>query len=220
MAERYFGPLPGRPLPPRMHTREPVQPGPKTVMLDSPKQPLAAIGYKRPDQYDKDDPVFDMIQFILSSGRTEMLYKEMVEDQRVSRAAQGFATFPDGRYPNLFLFLLAPSESHTVDDNEKALNDLLARFRAKKVDDETLQRAKTQARASMIRLLGSNSGLARLLALASASYGDWRKVFTTIDDLSKVTADDVQRVAQKYFVPANRTMAYTSMAYTGKAGQP
>ncbi len=55
MADRYFGPLPARPLPPPIHTDEPPQPGPSTAIVESPTQPLALIGYKRPNQYDKDD---------------------------------------------------------------------------------------------------------------------------------------------------------------------
>jgi predicted Zn-dependent peptidase len=209
MAERYFGPLPAKPLPSIVHTEEPPQPGPKITMVDSPAQPVAMIAYKRPSQYDKDDAVFDMLQVILSSGRTGMLYKELVEDKRISQAVQAGATFPNGRYPNVFVFFLVPSQGHTLDENQKALDDLLARLKAKKVDAETLQRARTQTRATVVQALGSNSGLAKLLALHSASYGDWRKLFTAIDDLNKVTADDVQRVAQNYFVAVNRTTAYT-----------
>ena len=73
LAERYFGPLPKRPLPPLVHTEEPPQPGPKIVVVDSPSQPILMIGYKRPDQYDKDDPVFDIISEILSGGATRSL---------------------------------------------------------------------------------------------------------------------------------------------------
>ena len=51
MAERYFNPLPARPLPPRLHTEEPPQPGSKTAVVESPTQPIVAIAYKRPDQY-------------------------------------------------------------------------------------------------------------------------------------------------------------------------
>src|SRR5271157_5327080 len=79
MAERYFGPLKARPLPPVIHTKEPPQPGPKTADVISPSQPIAVTGYKRPDQYDKDDPVFDVLELILSSGRTGVLYREMVQ---------------------------------------------------------------------------------------------------------------------------------------------
>ncbi len=209
MAERYFGPLPAKPLPPIAHTEEPPQPGPKMTTVDSPTQPMAMVAFKRPAERDKDDPVFDMLQFILSTGRTGMLYKEMVEERRLSQAVQAVSTFPDGRYPNLFLFFLAPAQGHTLDENAMALDNLLARLKAKKMDAETLQRARTQARAGVLRLLGSNSSLAKLLALYSASYGDWRKMFTSINDIDKVTADDVQRVAQKYFVAINRTTAYT-----------
>jgi predicted Zn-dependent peptidase len=209
MAERYFGPMAARPLPPVLHTQEPPQAGQKITIVQSPSQPLCVIGYKRPDEYDKDDAVFDIIQLILSSGRTGLLYKEMVEEKRLSLAAQAGATFPDGRYPNLFLFFLAPAKGHTVEDNQKALDDLLERFKAKKVDAETLARAKTQTRALVIRRLGSNSGLASALTMYYASYGDWRKLFTSLDDLNRVTADDVQRVARKYLVNSSRTMAYT-----------
>lgn len=209
LAERYFGPLPARPLPPLLHTEEPPQPGPKTAVVDSPSQPLLVIGYKRPDQYDKDDPVFDLISGILSGGRTGLLYEDLVRDKRLALEAEADDTFPDGRYSNLFLFFVAPALGHTVEENEKEVEALLQRFEAQKVDAETLAREKTKARAGVIRRLASNSGLANLLASYYAAYGDWRKLFTSLDDLDKVTADDVQRVARKYFVTPSRTTAYT-----------
>ncbi len=218
MAERYFSPLPARPLPPRLHTEEPPQPGPKTAVVNSPTQPIAAIAYKRPDQYGKEDPVFNVISLILSSGRTGLLYKELVQEKKIALAAQARATFPDGRYPNLFVFSLAPSVGHTVDEDLKALDDLLGRFKARRVDAETLARVKTKARAGVIRRLDNNAGLARMLATYYASFGDWRKLFTSIDNLNQVTADDVQRVARQYFVLPSRTVVY--IAQPGPVGAP
>jgi predicted Zn-dependent peptidase len=57
-----------------------------------------------------------------------------------------------------------------------------------------------------------------MLATYHASYGDWRKLFTSIDDLNRVTADDVERVARQYFVLASRTVAY--LAPPSVAGTP
>jgi predicted Zn-dependent peptidase len=218
MAERYFNPLPARPLPPRLHTQEPLQPGPKTAVVDSPSQPIVAIAYKRPDQYAKEDPVFDVISLILSSGRTGLMYQDLVQEKKIALMAEASATYPDGRYPNLFVFFLAPSVGHTVDENVKALDDLLGRFKARRVDAETLARVKTKARAGVIRRLDNNAGLAQMLATYSASYGDWRKLFTSIDDLNRVTADDVERVARQYFVVPSRTVAY--LAQPGPVGTP
>jgi len=104
MAERYFNPLPARPLPPRLHTEEPPQPGPKTAVVESPTQPIVAIAYKRPDEYAKEDPVFDVISLVLSSARTGLLYKDLVQEKKIALVAQASSTYPGGRYPNLFVF--------------------------------------------------------------------------------------------------------------------
>jgi predicted Zn-dependent peptidase len=190
-------------------TVEPKQEGPKRVQVQSPSQPLMFLGYKRPDQYDKDDPVFDVISTILTSGRTGLLYKDMVRDKKLSVAAVDAATFPGGKYPNLFLFLLVPAAGKTIEENEKEFYDVLERFKSQKVDDVTLTRVKTKARAAVIRQLDNNSGLASLLTSIYVAYGDWRKLFTSLDDINKITADDVQRVARQYFIPESRTVALT-----------
>ena len=208
LAEQYFGPMKAHPQPPMIHTTEPAQDGPKQAEVISASQPLAILGYKRPDQYDKDDPVFDVIQLILSSGRTGLMDKELVQDKKVALAAEAASTYPGGKYANLFVFFLAPSLGHTTEENIKAFDELLARFESRPPDAEQLARAKTQVRASLIRRLANNAGLAELLASAYIDYGDWRKLFTQIDDLNKVTAADVQRVAARYFTPSNRTLAF------------
>jgi predicted Zn-dependent peptidase len=209
MAERYFGPWQARPLPPVIHTKEPPQPGPKVAVVESASQPIELVGFKRPDQYDKDDAVFDVIQLILSQGRTGLLYKDLVRDKKIAIAAQAIGNFPASRYPNLFTFVLVPALGHTVEENQKALEDLLVRFTAQPADPTALARAKTQARAGVIRRLANNAGLASLLATYAVNYGDWKKLFTAIDDLNKVTAADVQRVSLHCFVTGSRTIAYT-----------
>ncbi len=218
MAEKYFGPIQKRPMPPLVITVEPPQEGPKQVQVESPSQPLEFIAYKRPDQYDKDDPVFDVVGGILSSGRTGLLYKKLVRDEKVALEAGAGATFPGGKYPNLFIFFLAPSLGKTIADNEKAFYDVLAGFLKEKVDARTLARVKTNTRAGLIRQLDSNSGLAQLLTSYYANYGDWRKVFTSLDEIDAVTADDVQRVARRYFIDLGRTAAFTSQPAQNAGG--
>ena len=214
LAEEYFSRLPKKPLPEPINTVEPVQEGPKHVEIESPAQPMEFIVYHRPDQYDKDDPVFDVISSVLSSGRTGIIYRDMVRDKRLALAAGTEDTLPGGKYPNLFFFYLIPGRGHTAEENEKELDTILDNFEKQKVDDATLARVKVKTRASLIRQLDSNEGLAQLLATYYANYGDWRKLFTSIDDIDKVTADDVQRVAKQYFTPQNRTIG---LIYAGGA---
>ncbi len=209
LATEYFGRLQKRPMPPPVTTVEPKQEGPRRVEVESPAQPVELLAYHRPDQQDPDDPVFDVITDILSGGRTSIIYKDLVRDKRISLDAGSGASTPGSKYPNLFYFYLVPARGHSAEENQKELDRIIADFKNTKVDDSTLARTKTKTRAGLIRQLDSNAGLAQLLATFQANFGDWRKLFTSLDDIDKVTADDVQRVARQYLVPENRTIALT-----------
>src|SRR5580704_10029084 len=209
LAEKYFGRLPAGPTPPVVRTVEPPQTGEKRVGVESPAQPFLLIGYKRPDQYSKDDVPLDRLSDILSDGRTGIVYKEMVRDKKIALGAESGATFPGGKYPSLFIFFVAPTSGHTNAENEKAMYDIIDGVKKEKVDAESLQREKTKLRASLVRSLDSNAGLAQQLCFYQANYGDWRKMFTELDEYNKVTADDVMRVAKTYLTENNRTVATT-----------
>jgi len=217
MAEKYFGRLPRGPIPPLVRTVEPKQEGEKRVAVESPAQPFMAVAYKRPDQYSPDDAPIDVLNDVLSGGRTGIIYKEMVRDKKIALGAGSQATFPSGRYPSLFLFFVAPSTGHSIEENEKALYAIIDRVKKEKIDAETLARVKTKLRATLIRKLADNSGLASELCEYYAAYGDWRKLFTELEDYDKITVDDVQRVAKKYLVDDTRTVAYTVAAAEGGA---
>lgn len=220
LAERYFGVIPARPMPPQVTTLEPPQPGPKTVVVEMPGPPAVLVGYKRPSQYDKEDLALDLLQILLSQPPTGTLRKELVEEKRLAVQAQAIATNPDGRFPNLFVFVLTPAPGRTVEENRRALDDLLERFKSTALDPLLLSRAKAQGRAALIRTMTSNRDLARLLALHAASYGDWRKLFTALDDLSQVTSQDVQRAASRTFVATGRTTVYNVLPGQSNALPP
>jgi predicted Zn-dependent peptidase len=216
MAEKYFGTIPPRRLPPPVSAVEPPQEGEKRAVLETNSQPLLVLGYKRPNQNHADDPVFDVISGILSSGRTGLLYKELVRDKRIALAVQAIPSFPSGKYENLFVLFDVPQAGHTIEENEKAIYAILEDLKTKTVDDVTLQRVKTKVRAGLVRQLDSNTGLASQLPFYSVMYGDWRVMFTSLKDIEKVTADDVQRVAKTYFNDTTRTVALTVKEKTAK----
>lgn len=209
LAEKYFGRLPKGSESPRVRTVEPVQVGEKRAGVASPAQPFLLIGYKRPDQYSPDDAALDVLNDILSDGRTGIIYKEMVRDSKIALGAESIPGFPGGKYPPLFLFFVAPSTGHSIEENEKAIYGIVERLKTQPIDAESLQRVKTKLRASLIRKLDSNSGLANELATYEANFGDWRKLFTQLDDYNKVTTDDVMRVAKTYLTQDTRTVSYT-----------
>jgi predicted Zn-dependent peptidase len=50
--------------------------------------------------------------------------------------------------------------------------------------------------------------LANSLAETQTRYGDWRELFNQLDRVDKVTKADIRRVANKVFIPSNRTSAW------------
>jgi predicted Zn-dependent peptidase len=217
LAEKYFARLPKGPPPPRVRTVEPPQVGEKRATVVSAAQPFLMVGYKRPNQYSPDDAPLDVMSDVLSDGRTGVIYKDMVRDKQIALEAGSDANFPGGKYPSLFLFFVVPATGHSVEENEKAVDAIIDRIKKEKVDDASIQRVKTKLRAAVIRKLDSNSGLASELSSYEANFGDWRKIFTQLDDYNKVTADDVMRVAKIYLVENSRTVAYTYSPAQGGA---
>lgn len=217
LAEKYFGLIPPGPVPPPVRTVEPPQYGEKRVAVESPSQPFLAIAYKRPAQTDPDDAALDVLSEILAGGRTALLYKSLVRDKQIALGAFSESTFPGGKYPALFLFFVVPGAGKTVDENEKACYEIIEQLKKEKVDQAALDRVKTKLRAQLIRKLDNNSGMAAELTSYYVAYGDWRKMFTALDDINKVTADDVMRVARKYLTQQSRTVAYTVAPAKGGA---
>ena len=210
LATKYFGMIPPGPLPSPVRTVEPPQRGEKRVQVIAQTEPYVAMAYKRPDQNSKDDLVLDVLAEVLAGGRTGLLYTELVRDKQMALGAFAQSTFPGGKYPSLFLFYLVPNRGRTLEENEKACYEIIERVKTKKLDEETINRVKTKLRAQLIRKLDSNSGLAGELTAYHVAYGDWRRLFTELDEYNKITADDVMRAAKTYLVPETRTVAYTT----------
>jgi predicted Zn-dependent peptidase len=206
LAERYFGRIPSGPKPDPVETVEPPQLGQRRVVVQDPAQPFVLIGYHKPNINHPDNAVFDAITEIAGVGRTSRLYKSLVKEKKIAVAASGFPGMPGDKYPGLFLFYAVPARDHTNQECEEALDAEIEKLKTALVLPEELAKAKTRSRASLIRQLDSNSGLASLLTYYDVVTGDWRNLFKQLEDIDEVTAEDIQRVAKQYFTTSNRTV--------------
>lgn len=202
--KKYFGSIPSGTKPPEFISSQPPQTSERSVLVKDPSQPIYIEGYHRPNYRDPDDAVYDAISDILSNGRTSRLYRSMVRDKKIAAAAGGFSPYPGSKYPHLFAFYAVPLPGHTPEEMQTAIHEEIERLRTQDVSDEELKMVKTRAKATLIRGLASNTGLAQQLASAQARYGDWRELFRQVERIDKVTKEDIRRVSNKTFVPTNR----------------
>jgi predicted Zn-dependent peptidase len=204
LAQKYFAGIPSGPKPEPVETEEPPQRGERRVTVEDPSQPMIIIGYHQPSLNHPDNAVFEAISQIMSRGRTSRLYKSLVKEKRIAVSVSAGAG--GGKYPDIFIFYAVPAKGHTNQECEEAIYDEIEKIKTEPVSPEELAKAKTQVRAGLIRLLASNNGLARQLAFYDVITGDWRNLFEELDEIEKVTAEDIQRVSKEYFIRKNRSV--------------
>jgi predicted Zn-dependent peptidase len=205
--EKYFGRLPKAPAPEPLRTVEPPQRAERVVTIRETAQPIYVEGYHRPSGTHPDDATYEVIAMLMSSGRTSRLYKSLVRDQKIAAQASGFNDYPGEKYANLFTLYGLTTPGHTPDELAAGIRAEIERLKAEDVDAAELQSVKTRVKANLLRQLASNEGLALNLASYQTLHGDWRKLFREVEEIDKVTAADVKRVANATFTAENRTVA-------------
>jgi len=218
IVEKYFGRLPARPRPELLRTVEPPQNADRTVVLHEASQPFYVEGYHKPDARDPDDAVYDVIQDLMSAGRTSRLYRALVRDKKLAASSGGFNGFPGQKYPSLFVFYAVPTPGHTPAEVQAAVQEEIKRLQTEAVSEDELKMVKTRAKAALLRKLDDNQGLALELGTAVSLFGDWRELFRRVEKIDKVTAEDVRRVASQTFVESNATVGF--LESTQMAGAP
>ena len=216
MAERYFARIPSGPKPEPVQTVEPPQLGERRVMVEDQAQPIVLIGFHKPGINDPNNAVFDAMTDIMGAGRTSRLYRSLVRDKRIAVQASAFHGMPGEKYPGLFVIYSVPAKGHTNEESEQALLAEVEKLKSELASPEEVKKAKTRARAGLIRQLGSNIGLAQRLTYYQVVTGDWRNLFTQLQWIDKVTAEDIQRVAQETFTRKNRTVGLIETTATPK----
>ena len=204
--EKYFGRIPSREKPDERNTAEPPQSAERRVVLPDKSQPIYLEGYHRPDYRSPDDVVYDAIADLMSDGRTSRMYRALVRDKKIASDAEGFTDYPGVKYAHLFAFFAVPLPGHKPEEMAAAIHEELERLKNEDISDEELKMIRTRAKASVLRGLDSNEGLATQLATYQARFGDWRELFHWVDKISKVSKADIRRVANQTFVAGNRTV--------------
>ena len=206
IVEQHFGRWASAQRPEPLRTVEPVQRSERTVTIVDPSQPIYIEGYHRPAVTHADDVVFNVIQDLLSRGRTSRLYRSLVRDKKVAAESGGFNGFPGSKYPHMFVVYAVPLPGKTNEEVRDGIRAELDRLTREPASEAELKMVRTRAKARLLRKLDNNMGLAQALAFAHARLGDWRELFRHVDAIEKVTAADVLRVAKETFVTHNRTV--------------
>ncbi len=212
-----IAPLPKDPLTAKA-AKAVLQPAPtkSPIILKEPgSAALLNAVYPLPDTKHPDVAAIQVMDYILTGGRSARIYQALVETGLASDAGGGAANLISGGWYELSA-TAAPGKN--LQQIDLALQQVLTDLRDKGVTQEELTRAKAQLKASLVLRNRDISSQAILLGDNQISTGDYRFTDKLLAAIATVTPADVQRVAQTYLAIANRTVGFFEPTTADGAG--
>lgn len=206
LAEKYFSPMEYRDPAPELLVEEPTQRGERRFVIEERSQPIYMEGYHTVNNQHPDYQALNLLAGILTNGRTSRLYRRMVVEDQTALQVGAQNGFPGSKYQGMFIKFVVPNQGVEMEDVENTLREEMQKILDEGVTEEELERVRTNTRASLVRSLTSNQGIAQIMAFAHVNGGSWTTAFTDIERLNDVTVDDIRRVAEEYMIKSNRTV--------------
>ena len=200
-----FGPIPKptRVLP-TLYTLEPTQDGERSVVLRRVGgTPLIQVAYHVLPGAAADSTAVDLLSTILGDTPSGRLHKRLTQQQLASNVyAYDYGVADPGA---MFAgAVLAPGQ-----DVDKARAELLATVEGvarEPITAAELERARTKWLNDWEQSF-TNPERVGIALSGPVALGDWRLFFLARDRVRAAKLADVQRVAEQYLVPSNRTLA-------------
>jgi zinc protease len=207
--ERYFGRIPrGTGEVPRPALEEPEQTGERRVVAYDSKAPLPAVisTYHIPGAGHPDTYPLQVASIVLSSGDSSRLYRRLVYDRQIALQAGGESFSLED--PSLFYFYAISNGGVDPRECEADLDAETERLKTELVSDAEIDKAKTQLIAGLT--IGRQTAQEKASAIGNAAviFDDPNLVNNELARFQAVTAEDVQRVARKYFAAENRSVIH------------
>jgi len=200
LIEEYYGDMPVGEFQTEFSPSEPPQTAFKYRRMTADiTRNIVHVGFHVPGALDDDYYPLTVLNSILSDGRASRLYQEIKENQGL---AQSVSSYNDAYKDFGYFVISADQNKGDLLELIKSIFRQVERFKIDKVNRAELQRALNRLESSYIHSLEEVNGQARNYASYEA-YGDYKLADTYLDKLRAVTAEDIQKVAVKYFTLNN-----------------
>ncbi|MDQ7787856.1 MAG: pitrilysin family protein [Thermodesulfovibrionales bacterium] len=200
-----FDDVPRGPESEAVMSREPDQRGERRVILKREAElPYVLMVYHTPSFPDEDSYALEVLNGILSGGKSTRLYQSIVYDKKIALAADAdYSGF--SKNPYVFFLAATAAPGKDIKDVESALLLEIEKIQEIPPSEREVQKAKNQIESSFI--MGQDSIFIQAMKYGTFEMlGGWKLIDTYVEGIRKVTAEDVMKVAKKYFHEENRTV--------------
>jgi len=204
LIQKTFGaiPKPERQLR-RTYTAEPVQDGERTVTVRRVGDvQYVGAAWHIPAGSHEEYAAVEMAVDILGDVPSGRLYKALVETKKAATVNMMSFQLKD---PGFAYVQAMVRMENPLEDARKTLLDTIAEIKSRPFTKDELERQRTRWLKNFDLKMNDPQDVALELSEWQA-MGDWRLMFLHRDRIEKVTLDQVQKAAEKYFVPSNCTV--------------
>jgi zinc protease len=202
--QEHYGSLRAAKIPEQVSPREPAQRSERVETMAQPTQTeKVQLGYRVPEVAHPDYAALTVANEILSGGRSSRLYQVLVnETEAASEARASLTPFQE---PGLFEVWVSMRSKRTAEEGLELVDRELDKLRSEPVSEAELEKAKNRIELGFLHGMETASGKAETIGFYETVLGDPSLIFERLEQSRHVTADDVLRVAKRYFDPRHRT---------------
>jgi len=203
-----FEPIPKGATPPRLARPEPEQKGEARFSIEGPGETtFIQVAYRFPNATHPDYFPLQVFDSLLGganglSGKTSRLYRALVDrEYAVEVAGSSEATID----PYLYRITMIKNPKRKSEEVMAALDVEIKKLQDVLASEDEIKRAVKQARAVFV--YGNENITSQAFWMGYVEmFSSYEWHINYLDNLAKVTPQDIQRVAQKYFQPASRVI--------------
>jgi predicted Zn-dependent peptidase len=215
LVKKYFDEVPrGNEVVRNFSKEEPISENVRAKAYDKNIQiPMLLSTFRTPGFASRDSYVLDMISTYLSSGKSSVLYKKLVDDQKQALQTQ-VINLGQVDY-NIFAILALPLGEVSLDTLLTEIVEEIEKVQNELISERSYQKLLNKFESQFVNSNSSIAGIANSLARYYLLYGDVNLINKEIDIYRSITREEIRSVAQKY-LSSNQRVDIEYLPETGE----
>ncbi len=194
----YYGGIPKGEIFPKNFTKDaPITQEKEVTVTDANIQlPAYVFAYRTPSNKEKDAYALQMLSTYLSNGKSSVLYKKLVDQDKKALAVQAFNLgMEDG---GVFAFFTIPMGATTKATLQSDIDSEIKKLQTELISQEDYQKLQNQFENQFVNSNSSIQGIASSLATYNVLMGNTNLINKEIDIYRSITREDLKKAAEKY----------------------
>ena len=194
----YFGSIPkGTPITRNFPKETPITQEFEETVYDANIQiPAYIFAYRTPAAKEKDAYILSMLGNYLSKGKSSVLYKKLVDNEKKALAVEAFNLGLVDH--SIFAFFAIPMGNTSKDVLKKDIDAEIKKLQTDLISEEDYQKLQNQVENDFVNANSSVEGIANTLADSYLLKGNTNLINEEINIYRSITREDLRNAARKY----------------------